>query len=399
MLLAGGEAYPQVFGAFGVSNDSQPPATPFDPARTPPAPDYAERSEWVSLPDMRDPADDTPPGVRAIDQRRAKVAVFFLYPTSFTSGEQWNADTRDADLNARIAGTSIRDQASVFNGCCAIYAPRYRQMTLGGYVRWSENSVRATEVAYSDVVRAFRQFLVWNRGRPFILAGHSQGSRQGRLLIEREIDGRPAARQMIAAYLIGTWIERDWFRALRTTRPCARADDTGCVIAWSTYAQGRNATAQRILVARQSGFPVEVMSGPHVCINPLDWSTGNETAPARLNKGAWLHGGGALPRPIEPGLVSARCDDGALYISPPGKPFADMVIPVGNYHKVDYNVPYMNLRENAGVRAAAFLRRVRPLPAAAMPLRSSQSRHASVSWHLSGAVAPFAPSRPQLTLG
>ena len=352
-----GEARPQFFRAFGSSTDSQPPSVPFDPARTPPAPDYAERSEWVSLPDMHDPADDAPPGVRTVDQRRAKVAVFFLYPTVFTSGEQWNADTRDADLNARVAGTTIREQASVFNGCCAIYAPRYRQMTLGGYVRWSENSVRATEVAYSDVARAFRQFLIWNRGRPFILAGHSQGSRQGRLLIEREIDGRPVARQMIAAYLIGAWIERDWFRALRTTRPCQRADDTGCVVAWSSYAEGHNATRQRVFVAEQSGFPTEALRRPHYCINPLDWSTGSNWAPARLNKGGWLHGAGPLPEPIEPRLVAARCDDGALYVTPPSKPFVDMMIPIGNYHKVDYNLAYMNLRENAGVRAAAFLRR------------------------------------------
>lgn len=356
-MFAAGEARPQFFRAFGSAADSQPPVTPFDPARTPPPPDYAERSEWVSLPDMHDPADDTPPGVRAIDQRRARVAVFFLYPTSFTSGEEWNADTHDADLNARIAGSSIRDQASVFNGCCAIYAPRYRQMTLGGYVKWSENSVRATELAYSDVARAFRQFLAWNRGRPFILAGHSQGSRQGRLLIEREIDGRPVARQMIAAYLIGAWIERDWFRALRTTHPCERADDTGCVVTWSTYAQGRNATNQRLYVARQSGFPTEALARPHVCINPLDWSTGGETVPARFDKGGWMHGPAPLPRAIEPGLVSARCYDGALYISPPSREFADMVIPFGNYHRVDYNVAYMNLRENAGVRAAAFFRR------------------------------------------
>jgi len=212
-------------------------------------------------------------------------------------------------------------------------------------------------VAYSDVARAFRQFLVWNRGRPFILAGHSQGSRLGRLLIEREINGRPVARQMIAAYLIGAWIERDWFRTLRTTRPCQRADDTGCVVAWSSYAEGHNATRQRVFVAEQSGFPTEALRRRHYCINPLDWSTGSGWAPARLNKGAWLHGAGPLPEPVEARLVAARCDDGALYVTPPTKPFVDMMIPIGNYHKVDYNLAYMNLRENAGVRAAAFLRR------------------------------------------
>ncbi|MDO7843944.1 DUF3089 domain-containing protein [Sphingomonas immobilis] len=344
------------FQSTGPTGNYEPPATPFDPARSPPPPNYASRTEWVALPDSRDPADDTPPGVLPVNQARAKVGVFFLYPTVFTSDQEWNADTRDADLNARIAGTTIRNQASVFNGCCAIYAPRYRQMTLGGYVKWSENSVRATELAYSDVSRAFRQFLVWNKGRPFILAGHSQGSRQGKLLIEREIDGKPLARRMVAAYLLGNWLESDWFAKLRDVHPCTRAGDTGCVVGWSTYGEGRNAALQRVFVGRQSGFAPEPPGRRFHCINPLSWSTGPEIAVRTLDKGAWLHGGGTTPRPIEPAMVSARCDDGALYISQPAKAFADLVIPIGNYHNVDYNIAYMNLRENASVRATAFLR-------------------------------------------
>ena len=57
---------------------------------------------------------------------------------------------------------------------------------------------------------------------------------------------------MVAAYLIGTWIEADWFRGLRDVRPCVRADDTRCVVTWSSYAQGRNATLQRINVGKPS---------------------------------------------------------------------------------------------------------------------------------------------------
>ena len=117
------------------------------------------RENWIALPDMRDEADVTPPGVAAVDQTRTPVDVFFIYPTVLMSRTQWNADTRDAALNTKIAATTIRNQASVFNGCCAIYAPRYRQMTLGGYIKWSPNSVAATELAYGDVARAFRYFL------------------------------------------------------------------------------------------------------------------------------------------------------------------------------------------------------------------------------------------------
>jgi len=345
-------ATPQLLQAIKISRNNQPPKFAFDAKKAPPAPAYERRENWIALPNMRDEADVTPPTVVAVDETKAPVDVLFIYPTVLMSQTAWNADTRDAALNAKIAATTIRNQASVFNGCCAIYAPRYRQMTLGGYINWSANSVAATELAYGDVARAFRYFLDHHsRGRPFIIAGHSQGSRLARLLIEREIDGKPTARHMVAAYLIGTWIEADWFRHLRDVRACTRADDTGCVVTWSTYAQGRNATLQRINLGRQSHYTPETLRRPYVCINPLHWSAGDQLVPKALNRGAWLHA-----HALEPALVSARCRDGALYISPPGKAYTDQMIPFGNFHNLDYNVAYMNLRENALVRAAAFLR-------------------------------------------
>lgn len=356
-VMGAGAAWPQLLQALKIARNNQPPKFAFSAAKAPPAPAYDRRENWIALPDLRDEADVTPPGVVATDQMTAPVDVFFIYPTVLMSQEVWNADTRDAALNTKIAETTIRNQASVYNGCCAIYAPRYRQMTLGGYIKWSANSVAATELAYGDVARAFRYFLAnHSRGRPFIIAGHSQGSRLARLLIEREIDGKPAARRMVAAYLIGTWIEADWFRHLRTVRACTRADDTGCVVTWSSYAQGRNATLQRMNIGRQSHYTPETLKRPYVCINPLTWSAGDAMAPKTLNRGAWLYGAGGTPRAIEPGLVSARCRDGALYVSPPGKAYTDQMIPFGNFHNVDYNLVYMNLRENTLVRAKAFLR-------------------------------------------
>jgi hypothetical protein len=344
----------QLLQAIKIARNNQPPATPFDRMRPPPAPDYTDRAMWSALPDMRDRADVTPAGVRGIDQARAPADVFFIYPTVLMSREAWNADVRDAALNTRIDDTTIRSQASVFNGCCAIYAPRYRQMTLGGYIKWSDDSVKATELAYSDVARAFRQFLIWNKGRPFIIAGHSQGSRLGRLLIEREIDGTPLARRMVAAYLIGTWIEADWFRHLRDVTPCRSATDTGCVVTWSTYAQGRNASVQRVTIGKQSKYAPETIKRPYVGINPFGWTTADVTTPRSADIGSWVHGAGPRPEAPVPGLVTGRYRDGALYISPPGKAYTALMIPFGNFHNVDYNVAYMNLRENAAARVAAF---------------------------------------------
>lgn len=350
----------QLGKAIRIARENQPPPFPFDPADAPPAPDYAGPQHWASLPSIRDDGDITPPGVPAPPQLRAPADVFFIYPTVLMSRAQWNADTRDLDLNGRVGQTTIRNQASVFNGCCAIYAPRYRQMTLGGYIRWSDDSVAATELAYSDIVRAFREFRRRTGDRPFVLAGHSQGSRLARLLIEREIDGTAVARRMVAAYLPGHWIEADWFARLRTTRACATATDTGCVATWSTFEEGRKAGAQRIQLGRQSRYRPEQLRRPYACINPLTWTTATTPAPASANLGAWVFGPGPRARRIDTGLVSARCGaDGGLYVSKPGAPYAAGVIPFGNHHNNDYQLVYMNVRRNAADRVAAFLRTAR----------------------------------------
>lgn len=345
----------QLLQALKIARNNQPPKTPFAAMAPPPAPDYARRANWAALPDMQDQADVTPPGVTAGDQTRAPVDVFFVYPTVLMSREVWNADVDDTALNRKIEDTTLRGQASIFNGCCAVYAPRYRQMTLGGYIKWTPDSEKAVELAYGDVARAFRYFLAhYNKGRPFIIAGHSQGSRLLRLLIERKIDGKTIANRMVAAYLVGHWIEADWFKTLRTTRACTRAYDTGCVLTWSTYAERRDGSAQRRTIGAQSRYKPEQIRRAYVGINPLSWTADGATAPASMNLGAWLHGGGGIPRPIDRALVSARQRDGAVYISPPGKAYTAYMIPFGNFHNVDYNLFYMNVRENVQTRIDAF---------------------------------------------
>jgi len=72
----------------------------------------------------------------------------------------------------------LATQASAFNETCRIWAPEYRQATLGCY--WSPdvtNGIAALEFAYADVVRAFRQFLVEiGPGKPFVLGERKKDS-------------------------------------------------------------------------------------------------------------------------------------------------------------------------------------------------------------------------------
>jgi hypothetical protein len=86
---------------------------------------------------------------------------------------------------------------------------------------------QAGALAYSDVANAWRTYLAkHNKGRPFVLIGHSQGSLMLQELIKREIEGKPVARQMLRAIIPGfnVLVPQGKPSAARSNRRlCARA--------------------------------------------------------------------------------------------------------------------------------------------------------------------------------
>ena len=95
-------------------------------------------------------------------------------------------------------------QAGPFAAMCDVYAPVYRQITMGAF--GAENTAELLETAYGDVVDSFQHYLANdNDGRPFVLMGHSQGSGMITRLIQEEIDDDAELReQMISALVIGS---------------------------------------------------------------------------------------------------------------------------------------------------------------------------------------------------
>src|SRR6187401_3006859 len=116
----------------GCAGHFTPPVlvTPFE--NTPLPPDYSLETAWASLPWKKDNADRVPASSKFIDMQEKAVAdVFFIHPTSYLKQTErstgWNADVNDEAINTITDDGSILNQASVFNGSCKIYAPRYRQ--------------------------------------------------------------------------------------------------------------------------------------------------------------------------------------------------------------------------------------------------------------------------------
>ncbi len=132
------------------------PTIRFDEAPPPTPPDYADPACWAAHPDRANKARFTPEGSGLRDgQATARADVFYVHPTSYFGRHSWNAPLDDVGANEWVDEQMVPGQASVFNGCCRVFAPRYRQATFYALVEPGANGRRALELAYDDVAQAF----------------------------------------------------------------------------------------------------------------------------------------------------------------------------------------------------------------------------------------------------
>lgn len=359
------------------------PEGPFDAAKASPAPDYADAASWAALPEKEDPSDWLPQGyVEADNPLRDQVDVFYIHPTGFFGTKNWNAKMGQRSTPGIPTEAMLASQASAFNGVGLVYAPEYRQATLYSFIEGERepeknNGKQALDLAYGDVARAFDYFIAhYSKGRPFILASHSQGTCHALRLVAEKIDGTPLQEQMIAAYLIGFGVPMDYFdREYKTVKPGTEPTQTGCIITWDTLREG---LPIKIGAFHRYASGWELATGKErLCVNPLTWTTGEERAPASQNHGALITDMGGLQSPtltpdmlkaVEPAKTWAQCKDGALYVADlSGTPFDTMMSTGGNYHLFDYHLFWVNIRENALARAQAWMA---AHPTTAVPVQS-----------------------------
>jgi hypothetical protein len=107
----------------------------------------------------------------------APIDCFYVYPTVDLRIRTANADLGDTGPADRVT----RAQAALLGEVCRVWAPRYRQVTLGTYFVGERRATPYFEIAWSDISRAFDEFLAEiGPDRGFVLYGHSQGGQQAR---------------------------------------------------------------------------------------------------------------------------------------------------------------------------------------------------------------------------
>ncbi|HIG43732.1 MAG: DUF3089 domain-containing protein [bacterium] len=319
---------------FAVLQMAIKPKTDFVNTQPPPAPDYTLADHWAALPGREDLADVLPQGNYVDVQTTAEVDVFFVHPTTYLTSDSWNQPLDNQKVNDFTDTTVMQGQASVFNGCCRIYAPRYRQATIFSFMDQGDSGHRALDLAYEDVKKAFRNFIeTKNEGRPFILAGHSQGSKHADLLLKNEIVGTPIESRLVAAYPIG--FDIDGSNGLPV---CDSATQTGCQVSWN--AVGMN---PETIISQENS----------ICVNPLSWMADGQAISNDANLGAVNFSSGGHP---EPGAADAICDGPRLNVANiiSGN-FSARPMGFDNLHIFDYALFYINIRENAQQRVQAWL--------------------------------------------
>ena len=344
--------------------DRERPDSSFETQDLPEAPDCRSAEAWAALPDKKDSADLAPPNTPYPEaQALAAADVFFIHPTTTAATKNvWNVPIDDPAA-LRDVDYILGFFASAFNAAAKVYAPRYREAHIYAFFDdKTDSGIKAIDLAHRDVERAFLYYLEhYNRGRPFILAGHSQGSIHGLRLLQEHILGKPPMNRMVGAYLIGGTVPEN----IQGIRPAQSASDTGVLIAWNAYTrEGDPRIFTDGLIGWIDGAYAKMGNKPLLQINPLSWKFRGGRVPPSGNPGSL-----PVPQapdetpPLVPGICGADASGDVLVIdlpsvsgfsTPAGENFPIFNTRYGDYHNFEYQLFYESIRENAVERVNAF---------------------------------------------
>jgi hypothetical protein len=391
-----------IVGACSSSKPSTAPSSTSSPSTSPPssvssttapADLPASKTVWLCRPGLADDPCTASENATVVSANGAttnettapaadpKVDCFYVYPT--VSDQK----TPLADLTVDPEERAIAiTQASRFAHVCRVFAPMYRQATLAAITgatspnstAGSSNKGLSVDTGYQDVVAAWKDYLARdNGGRGVVFLGHSQGSGVLIRLLQQEVDKNPSVRRLlVAALILGGNVTvqqgRDVGGDFENIPACRRKDQTGCVVAYSSFLEpppanslfGRPGTGPRTGQAGAGQLQV-------LCVNPVDpaASSGRASAYFTTTKFPGLIGtvSGPVPKAATPWIAypdryDVSCTNGAgatwLQVTPVSgdrRPVVTQTLgPTWGLHLFDFNVALGNLVALVQHEAAAY---------------------------------------------
>ncbi len=355
----------------------------------PKAPDYRLERNWVSSPKKPIPLPKN-----YIDNSKShssNLDVFYIYPTMYYdgyNGNLWNADTEDEKLNEKIRKLPVNLQASIFSGIADVYSPLYRQLfydALGFHISneylsdlildksrvddylYSKDKIyedenlklfnfendklryfakEANDVAYNDIRRAFIEYFnEKNNGKKFIIASHSQGSYHAvRLLNELIFKRKDMREKLLLSYLPGMPIE-DVFDEIDE---CKNPVEVDCFLSWNTFGKG---------------YIPFFYNDKVTASNPISFINDSRISDLQSHKGILLPNFFQLMKYKlfrsrintiklkREGSLQVQSENGTLQVKNINMPFPiNKLYDWKDYHIGDYNLFWLNIRENLKLR-------------------------------------------------
>lgn len=296
-------------------------------------PDYADAGSWAYW---------------RVGENKA-ADLFIVCPTvDLGTDGHTNMSLTDENIKGNFTG-ALNMQRGIYEKNCRMYAPYYRQATLADYTLPRQDAAAYFDLAYSDVRAAFLYYMQHeNNGRPFVLAGFSQGAEMCLRLLKEFGNEDFLKDNMVACYAIGWRFTPQEAEKYPYIQPAKGADDLGKVIIFNSEAP--EVTSSAIVPEGVKTF----------AINPLTWSCGIQKAPKTLNAGAcFTDYSGAVVREV-PQLTGCYIDSerGTLKVTDVDKKEFVPGLPLfteGVYHIYDYQFFYRNLQQNVNLRIKTFM--------------------------------------------
>jgi len=253
------------------------------------------------------------------------------------------------------AGETYLMQATAYETSTNVFAPFYRQvnMVAASNMTFEEQEKAFGSIPKKDIFAALDYYFKnLNGGRPFILAGHSQGSIMQSFVLAEYMKAHPEyLKRMIAAYVIGYSITEEYLKKNSHLKFAKGADDTGVIISWNTEGP-ENKDKDNIVVLPGA-----------ISINPLNWKRDDTYASAKENLGAYLYNYKTQKLEIVPNAADAQVDlkrGVVITTTKAAQPVTGTtVFGPASYHENDYGLYYNNLKANVATRIAAYKKNVK----------------------------------------
>ena len=245
--------------------------------------------------------------------------------------DPWNVKHRD---NMNIEMTEVAKYMADGN---RFYSPYYRHITLDSWATLNEDTInrRFHDVAFVDIQLAFDHYQkYYNQGRPFVLAGFSQG---GKSVVElMKVMPEEIRKRMVAAYVLGYKLTPDDVNQAPWLKAAQDSTDTGVIICYNSVSDVK--------------YVKPIVCLPNVmCINPVNWRTDGEVATAAQHRGSRFFNYKSGKESDHKNFVTARIDtkNGALLVIPEksGK-YDSRAFGKGIYHGYELQFFYHDLKEN-----------------------------------------------------